>query len=88
MFRVLHLWRVAKHDLPLLWFALRHQQRPLWLIPALILLLWYALDPLNLALPIVGLVDELVVVPLALHLVLKLLPRPILAEFDPQQRRD
>ncbi len=86
MFRVLHLWRVAKRDLPLLWFALRHQQRPLWLIPVLILLLWYALDPVNLALPLVGLVDELVVVPLALHLMLKLLPSPILAEFDRPQR--
>ena len=81
MFRVLRFWHLARRDLPLLWFALRHEQRPLWLIPALALLLWYALDPLNFALPAVGAVDELVIVPLALQLLIKLLPRPIHVEF-------
>lgn len=87
MIRVLHLWRIAQHDLPLLWFAVRHNQRPLWLFPALVLLFWYALDPLNFALPLLGILDEIVVVPLALHLVLKLLPKPILAEYERTQPR-
>ena len=87
MFRLFHLWRAARHDLPLLWFALRHQQRPLWLIPVLVLLLLYALDPMNVAFPVLGLVDEFVIVPLALHWVLKLLPRPIAMEFAHSQPR-
>ncbi|HTV98399.1 MAG TPA: hypothetical protein VME42_20580 [Steroidobacteraceae bacterium] len=74
MFRLFKLWRMARNDLPLLWFALRQPDRPFWLIPATVVLLLYALDPLNLALPLAGALDELVIVPLALHLLVRLLP--------------
>jgi uncharacterized membrane protein YkvA (DUF1232 family) len=57
-----------------LWFALRHPDRPLWLIPMAIALLFWALDPLNLALPVFGIVDDFVLVPLLLHGMLRLLP--------------
>ncbi len=75
------VWRMSKVDLRLLWFALRHDQRPGWLLPATGALLLYALAPFNLAIPALGVVDDLVLVPLALHTLLKLLPLPIAEGF-------
>jgi uncharacterized membrane protein YkvA (DUF1232 family) len=79
MFRLLRLWRLLGNDLRLLWFALRHPRRPFWLVPAVVLLALYALDPLNFALPFAGAVDDFVLIPLALHLLLRLLPADIRA---------
>ena len=81
MLRIFRLWRVGGRDLRFLWFALRHPERPLWLWPATLLLGWYALEPLNFMIPVLGLVDDLVLLPLVLHSLLKLLPR-LRAEFD------
>jgi uncharacterized membrane protein YkvA (DUF1232 family) len=77
MLRFLRLWRLVAGDLRLLWFALRHPRRPLWLWPAVIVLALYALDPVNFALPLAGLVDDLVLIPLLVHLVARLLPAEI-----------
>ncbi len=74
MLRWLKLWRVGGQDLRLLWFALRHRSRPFWLWPAAALLTLYALDPANFAILPLGLVDDLVILPLALHLLVRLLP--------------
>jgi uncharacterized membrane protein YkvA (DUF1232 family) len=81
VFRLLKLWRLGRQDLRLLWFALRHRSRPLWLWPATALLILYALDPANFAIPVLGLVDDLVLLPLALHLLVKLLPLDIRAAY-------
>jgi uncharacterized membrane protein YkvA (DUF1232 family) len=81
MIRLLRLWRLAGQDLRLLWFALRHRRRPVWLWPAAALLGLYALDPVNFAIPLVGVVDDFVVLPLLLHLLLKLLPADIRTGF-------
>jgi uncharacterized membrane protein YkvA (DUF1232 family) len=82
MVRLFRLWRMARNDLRLLWFALRHRSRPAWLWPAALLLAWYALEPLNLALPLLGAVDDFVLLPLLLHLLLRLLPADIRAGFS------
>ena len=77
MIRLLRLWRLVAGDLSLLWFALRHRQRPLWLWPVTVVLGLYALDPVNFALPFAGIIDDLVLVPLLLHLMVRLLPTEI-----------
>jgi len=77
MIRFFRLWRLVAGDLRLLWFALRHPRRPLWLWPAVVVLGLYALDPVNFALPLAGLVDDLVLIPLLVHLVARLLPAEI-----------
>jgi uncharacterized membrane protein YkvA (DUF1232 family) len=82
MIRLLKLWRLVAKDLHLLWFALRHPRRPLWLAPAVVLLALYALDPVNFALPFAGVVDDMVLIPVLLHLLLRLLPADIRAGFD------
>jgi uncharacterized membrane protein YkvA (DUF1232 family) len=77
MFRLFRLWRLVASDLRVLWFALRHPRRPIWLWPVAVILGLYILDPLNFALPIAGIVDDLVLVPLLIHLVVRLLPAEI-----------
>jgi uncharacterized membrane protein YkvA (DUF1232 family) len=67
-------WRVSRHDLRFLWAALRHPARPGWLLPVTIVLGLYALSPFNFAIPLLGAVDDFVVVPLILHWLVKLLP--------------
>jgi len=82
MKRIFALWRmVAGQDLRLLWFALRHENRPGWLLPGLAGLALFAVEPLNFALPVIGAVDELVLVPLVLHGMVKMLPAHVLDGF-------
>ena len=81
MIRLLRLWRLVAADLRLLWFALRHPRRPIWLWPVAVVLLLYALDPINFALPFAGLIDDFVLLPLLVHLVVRLLPTEIKTGF-------
>ena len=82
------LWRVSRNDLRLLWFAAKHPLRPGWLIPGAVVLTLYALSPLNFAMPVLGVVDDLVLVPLALHwLLLRLLPQEIREHFERDSSR-
>ena len=82
MKRIVALWRVvAGQDLRLLWFALRHEARPAWLLPGLAVLGLFAFEPLNVAVPVLGAVDELVLLPLLLHGMTKMLPAPVVAGF-------
>ncbi|MGZ2749689.1 hypothetical protein [Burkholderia stagnalis] len=74
MKRLLLLWKTARHDLRVLWAALNHPDRPGWLIPALGLVAVYAIEPLNFAIPLLGVVDDAVLVPLVLHLIVLGLP--------------
>jgi uncharacterized membrane protein YkvA (DUF1232 family) len=81
MLRLLRLWRLGASDLRLIGYALRHPLRPFWLLPAAALLAIYALDPANLALPVIGVIDDLLVLPLLLHVVARLLPAAIRDDF-------
>lgn len=74
MKRIALLWRVVKSDLRVLWYALRHPDRPGWLMPATALIALYAIDPFNVAVPFVGIVDDGLLVPIALHLMVRCLP--------------
>ena len=84
MLRLYRLWRIAGRDLRLLWFALRHPARPKWLLPVLALLGIYAIEPLNFTLPLFGVVDDFVLLPLVLHVLLKFLPLHSRAAFAAQ----
>ena len=74
MRRLFLFWRQGGRDVKLLWRALRHPDRPAWLLPATVLLAFFAFDPLNLALPLMGAVDDLVLLPLALTALVRALP--------------
>ena len=75
MRRLFLFWRQGGRDLKLLWRALRHPDRPACLVPAAVLLAFFALDPLNLAMPVLGAVDDLLLLPLALRALLSALPQ-------------
>jgi uncharacterized membrane protein YkvA (DUF1232 family) len=68
MRRLFRLWRLSGEDLRLLWIALRHPNRPRWLLPATIALAFLALEPLNFAIPFLGIVDDVFLLPLLLRL--------------------
>jgi hypothetical protein len=72
---------VAGQDLRLLWFAIGHEHRPVWLLPALGVLTLFAVEPANFAVPVLGAVDELVLVPLVLHSMVKMLPAQVREGF-------
>jgi uncharacterized membrane protein YkvA (DUF1232 family) len=74
------LWKTSRADLRMLWHALKHPSRPGWLLPAVGLLGLYAVSPLNLAIPVVGIVDDLVLVPLLLHFLVSRLPLHVRAD--------
>jgi len=82
MLRVLRLWRLGANDLRFIWYALRHPQRPMWLPPVAALLAVYALDPANLALPVLGVIDDFLLLPLLLHAVARFLPAGIRYDFE------
>jgi uncharacterized membrane protein YkvA (DUF1232 family) len=82
MLRLIRLWRLGAGDLRLIWYALRHPERPFWLLPVTALLAVYALDPANLALPLLGLIDDFLLLPLLLHVVVRFLPAGIRYDFS------
>jgi uncharacterized membrane protein YkvA (DUF1232 family) len=78
------LWSVIRGDARLLWRALRHPQSPRWLTPAVLLLVAYVLWPVDLipeAIPFLGVVDDVVLVPLAIRFLLDRLPAGLQAEL-------
>ncbi|MBA3898060.1 MAG: hypothetical protein H0X36_13210 [Sphingomonadaceae bacterium] len=81
MKRLLLLWRVGRQDLRLLWFALRHPNRPAWLVPAAGVLALFAIDPVNFAVPLLGAIDDLVLLPILLHTLVSFLPADVRAAF-------
>ena len=81
--RLTVLWGVVRHDARQLWFALRHPAAPGWLKAGSALIALYLLSPIDLipdALPIIGVLDDLVLVPLAIRWLLGRLPTHIQAD--------
>lgn len=84
--RLFRLWRLLSRDLRLLLLALRRADRPWWLLPATLLLLIFALEPANFALPALGILDDLVLLPLLLRVLVKLSGAERLAPPDKTDR--
>jgi len=78
--RLTLLWTLVRGDARRLWLALRHPEAPGWLKLGTALVVLYVLSPVDLVpdvLPVVGIVDDLVLVPLAIRFLLSHLPRAI-----------
>ena len=83
--RLAVLWSVVRGDARLLWLALKHPLSPRWLKPAVGLMLLYVLSPVDLipdAIPLLGLLDDVVLVPLAIRFVLKRLPQRVRQDIE------
>jgi uncharacterized membrane protein YkvA (DUF1232 family) len=75
--RVTLLWSLLRGDARQLWFALRHPAAPRWLKVGTALIVLYVLSPIDLIpdfIPVIGVVDDLVLVPLAVRWLLRRLP--------------
>lgn len=71
------LWVAARGDARRLWVALRHPDAPLWLKLGSAGLVLYLVSPIDLlpdVVPVLGLVDDLVLIPLAMRWMLNRLP--------------
>jgi uncharacterized membrane protein YkvA (DUF1232 family) len=80
--RLTLLWSLARADARRLWFALRHPAAPAWLKVGTALIVLYVISPIDLlpdVLPVIGIVDDLVLVPLAIRWLLKRLPPELAA---------
>ena len=78
--RIALLWTLVRTDARRLWFALRHPAAPGWLKIGAALIVAYVISPIDLVpdvLPIIGVVDDFVLVPLAIRWLLNRLPREI-----------
>ena len=78
--RLTLVWTVLRGDARQLWFALRHPAAPSWLKWGTALIALYLFSPIDLipdVLPVIGIVDDLVLVPLAIRWLLKRLPPEI-----------
>jgi uncharacterized membrane protein YkvA (DUF1232 family) len=78
--RLTLLWTVLRGDARQLWAALRHPAAPSWLKWGTALIVLYVFSPIDLIpdfLPGIGVVDDIVLVPLAIRWLLKRLPPEI-----------
>ena len=72
-----------------LWYALRHPRTPLAAKLVAVVVVGYALSPIDLIpdfIPVLGLLDDLVLLPLGIALCLRLLPPDVIAECRERAR--
>jgi uncharacterized membrane protein YkvA (DUF1232 family) len=82
--RVAMLWTLVRTDARLLWAALQHPLSPRWLKPAVVLMVVYVVSPVDFIpdfVPFLGVVDDIVLVPLAVRFVLRRLPAVVRADI-------
>jgi uncharacterized membrane protein YkvA (DUF1232 family) len=81
--RLLQWAKQLKREAVTLWFCYRHPQTPLIAKVLSISIVAYAFSPIDLIpdfIPILGLLDEAILLPIGIWLTLKFIPQPILAE--------
>jgi uncharacterized membrane protein YkvA (DUF1232 family) len=79
------LWTLVRGDAMRLWRALRHPASPTWLKWAVAGLALYLVSPVDLLpdfIPLLGMVDDLVLIPLAIRALLNRLPPNVRADID------
>jgi len=83
--RLALLWAVVRGDARLLWQALKHPLSPGWLKPAVALMVLYVVSPVDLipdVITFLGVMDDVVLVPLAIRFLLKRLPARVRADIQ------
>jgi uncharacterized membrane protein YkvA (DUF1232 family) len=83
--------RTIKRDVVALYIAGRDSRVPWYVKLAAAAIAAYALSPIDLIpdfIPVLGYIDEVILLPVAIALVIKMIPAPLMAEFrDEAQRR-
>jgi uncharacterized membrane protein YkvA (DUF1232 family) len=86
--RLTFLWTVVRGDARQLWAALRHPLAPPWLKLGAALIVLYVVSPIDLIpdwIPVVGWMDDAVLVPLAIRFLLNRLPAELRAATAPRR---
>ncbi len=86
--RISMLWSLVRGDARQLWRALRHPLAPGWLKWGVAGLLLYVVSPIDLipdVIPVFGVLDDIVVVPLAIRWLLSRLPAALRADLGPRR---
>ncbi|SFW49357.1 MULTISPECIES: YkvA family protein [Pseudomonas] len=82
--------RALKRQTMTLWFCYRHRQTP-WLPKWIaIIVVAYALSPIDLIpdfIPVLGYLDDLILLPLGIWLAIRLMPPAVLAECEAKARQ-
>lgn len=76
--------RSIKRDVLALWIAARDPRTPMWAKIVAAAVAAYALSPIDLIpdfVPVLGYLDDLVIVPLGIMLAARLIPRPLMDAF-------
>lgn len=88
MWEQLKRWaRALKPEVVALWFCAKHPSTPLAAKILAGLVAAYAFSPIDLIpdfVPVLGYLDDLLIVPLGIYVALKLVPAPVLAECRSQ----
>ena len=90
MLRVPEWARRLKSDIATLWFCVRHPRTPLAAKVLAVAVVAYAFSPIDLIpdfVPVLGLLDDVILLPIGIWLVLKLVPPDVLAECRDQAAR-
>lgn len=83
--RIAVLWTVIRGDARLLWFALRHPRAPGWLKLGSVGIVLYLVSPIDLIpdlVPVFGVMDDIVIIPLVMRWLLSRLPADIRADVE------
>ncbi len=83
MNRLLQWANLLKAETVTLWFCYRHPQTPLIAKILAIVIVAYAFSPIDLIpdfIPILGLLDEAILLPIGIWFTLKFIPKPVLDE--------
>lgn len=83
MFARLKQWaRSIKRQTMILWFCWKHPETPLPVKLLCLLVVSYALSPIDLIpdfIPVLGLLDDLLILPASIWLIIRLVPAPVYA---------
>lgn len=88
MLQTLRRWaRLLKGDVIALWFAYRNPHTPWYAKLFAVLVVAYAFSPIDLIpdfIPVLGLLDDAILLPVGIWIALKLVPAPVMAESRAQ----
>jgi uncharacterized membrane protein YkvA (DUF1232 family) len=88
--RLRHWARTLKRDIVALSIAGRDARVPWYAKAAALAVAAYALSPIDLIpdfIPVLGYLDEVIILPVLLFLVIKMIPAPLMAEFRKEAQR-
>ncbi len=83
--RIAVIWTLVRSDARLLWRALKHRESPSWLKWGVAGVALYLVSPIDLIpdfIPFLGVMDDIVLIPLAISWLLKKLPPGVRADIE------